>query len=82
MFFQETPLKVIKSVVDLEIVFIVLYFKKLILNSPYNYQNSPINPHFEETKNHMRVLTNRDGAAMCKYVPMIMLVLTAGFENF
>ena len=30
----------IKNVVDLEIIFIVLYFKKLILNSPYNYQKS------------------------------------------
>ena len=38
--FQETFLKVTKSAVDLEIVFIVLYFKILILNSTYNYQKS------------------------------------------
>ena len=30
-----------KKCVDLEIFFNVLYFKKLILNSPYNYQKSP-----------------------------------------
>ena len=30
-----------KSVIDLKIVFIVLYFKKLILNLPYNYQKYP-----------------------------------------
>ena len=40
MSFQETPLKVTKSIIDLEIIFIVLYFKKLILDSPYNYQKS------------------------------------------
>ena len=40
MSFQETPLKVTKSIIDLEIIFIVMYFKKLILNSTYNYQKS------------------------------------------
>ena len=38
MSFQETLLKVTKNDVDLKLVFIVLYFKKLILNSLYNYQ--------------------------------------------
>ena len=38
MSFKETPLKVTKNDVDLKLVFIVLYFKKLILNSLYNYQ--------------------------------------------
>ena len=35
-----------KNIVDLEIFFTILYFKKLILNSPYNYQKSyELSPH-------------------------------------
>ena len=30
----------VKNIVDLEIFFTILYFKKLILNSPYNYKKS------------------------------------------
>ena len=40
MSFQKTLFKVVKSTIDLEIYFTVLYFKKLILNSPYNDQKS------------------------------------------
>ena len=38
MYFQKTFFKAVKNVIDLKIFFIVLYFKKLILNSPYNYK--------------------------------------------
>ena len=34
--FQETASKMTKSVINLEIFLNLLYFKKLILNSPYN----------------------------------------------
>ena len=40
IFSKDLFFKVIKNVIDLKIFFIILYFKKLILNSSYSYQKS------------------------------------------